>query len=247
MNFENKTVLVTGAAKGIGKGIAEVYGQKGARLILIDIDEDELSKTHQYMQLLGCTVESFVCDVTDLEDVHICFESIDNLNWTIDVLINNVGISKNCDFLNLSVEDFDEVYKTNLRSTMLFSQFAARKMAHMEKGAIVNIASTRAFMSEPSTESYSASKGGIIALTHSMAASLGAYHITVNAISPGWIHTGNDDELSEEDHLQHLSQRVGRPLDIAMACLYLTDPSNDFLTGQNIIIDGGMSKKMIYL
>ena len=113
-------------------------------------------------------------------------------------------------------------------------------------GSIVNIASTRALMSEPNTELYAASKGGIVALTHALAASFADDYITVNAISPGWIETGDYSLLTEADHEQHFSKRVGKPEDIARACLFLTDDNNDFITGTNMVIDGGMTKKMIY-
>ena len=114
-------------------------------------------------------------------------------------------------------------------------------------GAIVNIASTRAIMSEPHSEAYAATKGGIVALTHALATSFSEDRITVNAISPGWIETGDYSKLSKADHEQHLSQRVGKPEDIARACLYLTAKENDFVTGINLVVDGGMTRKMIYV
>lgn len=108
------------------------------------------------------------------------------------------------------------------------------------------MASTRAFMSEPNSEGYAASKGGIVALTHAMAISLGQLGIRVNSISPGWIETKDYENLSFSDHAQHPANRVGKPVDIAKACFYLTDFENDFVTGQNIVVDGGMTKKMMY-
>ncbi len=110
----------------------------------------------------------------------------------------------------------------------------------------MNIASTRAIMSEPNSEGYAATKGGIVAVTHALAASLSDDRITVNAISPGWIETGDYSNLRGADHEQHLSKRVGKPEDIARACLYLTSKENDFVTGVNLVIDGGMTRKMIY-
>ena len=113
-------------------------------------------------------------------------------------------------------------------------------------GAVVNIASTRAFMSEPNSEAYAASKGGIIALTHAMAISLGDKNIRVNSISPGWIQTNDYESLRPIDHSQHPANRVGKEGDIVRGCFYLTDSNNDFVTGQNITIDGGMTRKMFY-
>jgi NAD(P)-dependent dehydrogenase (short-subunit alcohol dehydrogenase family) len=137
--------------------------------------------------------------------------------------------------------------QTNLKSVFLCSREAARYMReNQEGGAIVNIASTRALMSEPNSEGYAATKGGIVAITHALASSLSDDMITVNAISPGWIHTGDYSQLTDIDHKQHFSKRVGKPDDIARACLYLTAKENNFVTGINLVVDGGMTKKMIY-
>ncbi len=113
-------------------------------------------------------------------------------------------------------------------------------------GRIINIASTRYLQSEPGSECYAASKGGIVSLTHALALSFSDYNITVNSISPGWIQNEDYRLLKRSDHNQHPSGRVGRPSDIASACLFLAAPENDFINGQNIVIDGGMTKKMIY-
>jgi NAD(P)-dependent dehydrogenase (short-subunit alcohol dehydrogenase family) len=115
-----------------------------------------------------------------------------------------------------------------------------------EGGAIVNIASTRAMMSEPNSEAYAASKGGAVGITHALAASFAEDGITVNCISPGWIETGDYSQLRDADHEQHFSNRVGKPDDIARACLYLTARENNFVNGVNLVVDGGMTRKMIY-
>lgn len=202
-------------------------------------------KTEKALLDLGLKVKFIKTDVKKEEEIICLMELTMQKFQRIDVLINNAGISKFTPFFELTVEEWDMVINTNLRSVFLCSREAAKYMKN-NGGSIINIASTRAFMSEANTESYSASKGGIIALTHAMAASLSQYRIRVNSISPGWIHTGNWDELREIDHQQHWSQRVGKPSDIARACLFLADKNNDFITGENIIIDGGMTRKMIY-
>jgi NAD(P)-dependent dehydrogenase (short-subunit alcohol dehydrogenase family) len=170
------------------------------------------------------------------------------------LLVNSAGIGRRAPFLELRAEDFDRVVAVNLRGTFLCSQSVARRMVERGSGgAIITIASTRAFMSEPGTEAYTASKGGIVSLTHAMAVSLGPHHIRVNCISPGWIETRDwqyskrqERPLhSERDRLQHPVGRVGRPEDIAEACLFLAE-SAGFITGQNLIVDGGMTVKMIY-
>lgn len=160
--------------------------------------------------------------------------------------MNNAGVSFWKSPYDITIEEWDDVIDTNLRGTFLCSREAAKIMRENGGGSIVNIASTRALMSEPNSEAYAATKGGILSLTHALALSLGPDQIQVNAISPGWIETGNYKRLREQDHLQHPAQRVGNPDDIARACLFLTDSKNDFITGTNIVIDGGMTRKMIY-
>lgn len=147
----------------------------------------------------------------------------------------------------MTVQDWEDVLNTNARSCFLATREAA---VHIRKsgrgGAVVNLSSTRSMMSEPNSEAYAASKGAIVALTHAMAVSLGPDRIRVNCISPGWIETGSYKELRPEDHSQHPAGRVGVPSDIAKACFYLTDPENDFVTGTHLVVDGGMTRKMIY-
>jgi NAD(P)-dependent dehydrogenase (short-subunit alcohol dehydrogenase family) len=164
----------------------------------------------------------------------------------LDILINNAGFGIWKSPFELLTEEWDSVINTNLRGTFLCSRGAATIMKRGKGGVIVNIASTRALMSEPNSEAYAASKGGIVSLTHAMAASLSGHNIRVNCISPGWIETGDYGSLKATDHQQHFSGRVGKPDDIAKACFWLTDTANNFVNGANIIIDGGMTRKMIY-
>jgi NAD(P)-dependent dehydrogenase (short-subunit alcohol dehydrogenase family) len=193
-------------------------------------------------------------DVSDEQQANNWISQTEEKLGCPDVLVNNAGIGRRKPFLELEVEDFDRVIAVNLRGTFLCSQAAARRMAARgQGGAIVNIASTRAFMSEPGTEAYTASKGGIVALTHGMAVSLGPMGIRVNCVSPGWIETrdwqfsgrATKPEHSERDRLQHPVGRVGKPEDIAEACLFLAEQAG-FMTGQNITLDGGMTVRMIY-
>ena len=164
----------------------------------------------------------------------------------VDILINNAGRGCFNPLLELGIEEWDSILQLNLRAAFVASQEFARYHISGSRGRIINIASTRYLMSEPGGEAYAASKGGLVSLTHALAVSLGKEKITVNAISPGWIETKVYDALSVTDHAQHPSGRVGRPEDIARACLFLADPASDFITGENIVIDGGMTKKMIY-
>jgi NAD(P)-dependent dehydrogenase (short-subunit alcohol dehydrogenase family) len=247
MEFNRKVVIVTGAGKGIGRCIAETYASKDAIVVIAEKDAELGDAAEKVIRSKGKKVEFIQIDVSREDDVNeLIRKTVEKFGRT-DILINNAGISRWVSPYDLSVEDWDEIINTNLRSVFLCSREAAKAMKKQGGGAIVNIASTRAFMSESDTEAYAASKGGIVALTHALAASFAADHIRVNCISPGWIETGEYSQLRKIDHEQHFSGRVGKPEDIAAACLYLTSEGNDFINGTNIIIDGGMTRKMIYV
>ncbi|WP_420796925.1 glucose 1-dehydrogenase [Alkalihalobacterium alkalinitrilicum] len=247
MSIKGKVIIITGAANGIGQAIAQSYAEQGASVVLADIDEVQGEKTVATLKQQGKEVRFVRTDVRQEKGIKKLVDTTIQTFGTIDILINNAGISKFVPLFECSSKDWDDVIDTNLRSTFLCSREVAKIMCENGvRGTIVNIASTRAMMSEPHTEAYSASKGGILALTHALAASLSEYRITVNAISPGWIDTGDYNALRKIDHEQHLSKRVGKPSDIAKACLYLTAPDNDFVTGINLVVDGGMTRKMIY-
>jgi NAD(P)-dependent dehydrogenase (short-subunit alcohol dehydrogenase family) len=247
MNFINKVVVVTGAAKGIGRGIASAYAENGAKVLIADVDETAGRQAESELKQMGADVLYIKTDVKSEVDIINLMETAKKTYDRIDVLINNAGKGLFKSLYEVTVEEWDDIIQTNLRSVFLCSREAAKYMRENEEGgAIINMASTRAIMSEPNSEGYAATKGGIVAITHALAASLSEDQITVNAISPGWIHTGDYSQLTDIDHHQHFSKRVGKPDDIARACLYLTDRENNFVTGINLVVDGGMTKKMIY-
>lgn len=246
MDLQNKVVVVTGAGKGIGKCIAETYAANGAKVVIAEKDPYLGMESEKAIVQNGGSVVFVQTDVSSSKDPEELIRKTVELFGTINILVNNAGITKHGSPFDLSAEEWDEIINTNLRSVFLFSREAAKVMREKGGGSIVNIASTRAFMSEPDSEAYAASKGGIVALTHALAASFAPHRIRVNCISPGWIETGDYSKLRDIDHNQHLSGRVGKPEDIAAACLYLTEDANDFINGENIIIDGGMTRKMIY-
>ncbi len=184
-------------------------------------------------------VRSIVCDVGDEASVAAAF---DELGWeTLDLLVNNAGVAspRTGPLAELSLADWRKVTDSHLTGAFLMSRAAIPLL--VEGASIVNMVSTRAFMSEPDTETYAASKGGLVALTHALAISLGP-KVRVNAVAPGWISDG--EGLSETDHRQHPIGRVGRADDIAGAVLYLAEAG--FVTGQVLTVDGGMTRKMIY-
>lgn len=244
--YAQQVVIVTGAAKGIGRCIGETYALQGAYVVVADINKDLGNQVAKQISATGHKAISIPTDVSKPNEIVALMQRTQEIFGAIHILINNAGISKTASPYELTIEDWDQVINTNLRSAFLCSREAAKIMKRGGKGSIVNIASTRAFMSEKNSEAYAASKGGIVALTHALAASFSADGIQVNSISPGWIETENWDDLQGADHEQHWSRRVGRPEDVANACLFLTNSENNFVNGTNLIIDGGMTKKMIY-
>ena len=192
----------------------------------------------------------FALDVCDNEALESAMHTLFDEWGDIDVVVNNVGISEFAPITSTTVEHFDRVINTNLRSAFITSRMLA---AHREAmgainnyGRIINLCSTRYLQSEAGTEAYAASKGGIWSLTHALAVSLAPYHITVNCIAPGWISVNEDEVLRIQDHAFHLSGRVGTTEDVARTCLFLCEAKSDFINGQCITVDGGVTKRMIY-
>jgi NAD(P)-dependent dehydrogenase (short-subunit alcohol dehydrogenase family) len=253
--FVNKVIVVTGGAKGIGACIAQTFIDLGANVIFSDIDAEAGQEREELLnQRAGVAQAKFIpADLRESEQVGMfCHQVLEN-SANINLIINNAGFFKQTALLKRPLAEWDDVIALNLRATYLCSQLLSQALIST-KGSIINIASTRALMSEHDTEPYSASKGGIVALTHSLAISLGKFGVRVNAISPGWIETSlwqlppKTEQLRPIDHEQHPVGRVGRPEDIAQACLFLaSDIAAGFITGHNLVVDGGMTKKMIYV
>lgn len=241
-----RTAIVTGASNGIGKAISFAFSKEKINVVLADLDQKNGKAVEAKINGDGGNSKFIYCDVADPVSVQDLVNDSYKKFGSIDIIINNAGVSEFESPFELTIENWDRIINTNLRSCFLLTRDAAEFLKKSGGGSVVNIASTRAFMSEKNTEAYAASKGGIVALTHAMAISLADFGIRVNCISPGWIYDGQPDKLRDIDHHQHPSGRVGKPEDIAKACLFLTDPNNSFITGENLVIDGGMTKKMIY-
>ncbi|PSF07684.1 oxidoreductase [Marinobacter halophilus] len=250
MESTQRVALVTGGAKGIGRGIVLHLAAAGWKVAFCDTDQTAGE------QLVN-TSEREICflpgDVASEHDVARLIA--DTMSWAgrLDAVINNAAIADphTGPVEELSLEQWQRRLDVNLTGPFLVAKHA---VPHLRKsqGVIVNMASTRALQSEPDTEAYAATKGGIVALTHALAMSL-APDIRVNCISPGWIDTrawqgGSDkvEALSQADHHQHPAGRVGTPEDIAALVAYLISPEASFITGQNFVADGGMVRKMIY-
>ena len=246
-----RNIIVTGGAQGIGKIISQQLLENGFSVSVFEIDEEAVEEFNSEIGLEN--IAFFTTDVSSEESVRKAIAASVERFGNISGLINNAAIQIDKPVTELTLEEWTRVISVNLTGAFLCAKHAAPFLKN-SKGSIVNISSTRAFQSEPNTEAYSASKGGILALTHSLAISLGP-EIRINCISPGWIDVSaikkksksNQIDLSEDDHLQHPAGRVGKPEDIANMVLFLLNPENDFITGQNFIIDGGMTNKMIYV
>ncbi|MFC3749700.1 SDR family NAD(P)-dependent oxidoreductase [Paenibacillus sp. GCM10012306] len=249
MSFKGKTVIVTGAGRGIGRAIAISYAKEGANVVVAELEEEWGRQTVNEITSHEGKALFVLCDVSREADIVALMRRSVETFGTIDILINNAGIANphTASIYELSTEAWDKVLNTNARSCFLATREAAKIMkGNPQGGAVINLSSTRSLMSEPHTEAYAASKGAITALTHAMAISLGPDGITVNCISPGWIETEDYSGLREIDHQQHPAGRVGTSQDIARACLYLSAEGNNFVTGAQLVIDGGMTRKMIY-
>lgn len=249
----NRSILVTGCAKGIGRGLVHHFTDQQTHVFGIDIDaeegnllKEELNHPENYTYFEG--------DVSDEATVKEMYEKISNeTGGKLDGLVNNAAIANaySTPVEELDLEKWNRYLGVNLTGPMLNTKYAV-PLLRKAGGAIVNMSSTRALMSEPNSECYATTKGGITALTHSLAISLGP-DIRVNAIAPGWIdvsrHKGKQSdpyEFRDVDIDQHPAGLVGTPEDIAHLTEYLLSPKSRFVTGQLFPIDGGMTKKMIY-
>ncbi len=227
-----RVALVTGAAQGIGAGIATRLVADGWRVV----GADRLPVT-----VPG--VRGVVCDVADEGSVVAVIASVAATEQRLDALVCNAGIMIRKPVAALTLQEWSSVLATNLTSTFLLVR-AAEALLRSAKGSVVTIASSRARMSEPDTESYAASKGGLVALTHALAISLGP-DVRVNCVSPGWIAV-KGPEPTPEEHAFHPAGRVGRAEDVAALVAFLAGPDSGFITGAEFVADGGVTRKMIY-
>lgn len=254
MSLRGKVAIVTGGGQGIGKAIAQRFLLEGLSVVIAEIDEQAGQETQAEFQPLG-SIRFIHTDVSDEQSAQNLIQETENRFERLDVLVNNAARANpdNPPITELSLAEWNQTISINLTGAFLCTKYAV-PLLRKSQGTIINISSTRALMSEPNTEVYSASKGGILALTHALAISLSP-EIRVNCISPGWIEVSEwkkqairqKPQLTEQDHLQHPAGRVGKPEDIASFVTYLASPEASFITGANFVIDGGMTRKMIYL
>ena len=234
-DYSEKAALVTGGAQGIGEATARLLAERGYRVAIAD----RKAPVRRQPRILFIR-----CDVSREPQVRACVRRVVARFGRLDALVNNAGIASpgNGPVEKLALAEWNRRIGVNLTGVFLMAKHAAPHLRR-SSGAVVNIASTRALQSEPDTEAYAASKGGMVALTHALAMSLGP-RVRVNCISPGWIAHG---PVRRRDHAQHPVGRVGRDQDVAELVAFLLSDAAGFATGQNYVLDGGMTKKMIYV
>ena len=243
--LENKTVLITGASRGIGKGIATVFAEHGASVVFTySTSVDAANVLEAELQALGVQAKGYQSNAADFEQAQELVENILADFSTIDVLINNAGITKDNLLMRISEEDFDKVIQVNLKSVFNLTKAVQRTMLKQRHGSIINMSSVVGVKGNAGQSNYAASKAGIIGFSKSVALELGSRNIRCNVIAPGFIETEMTAKLSEEVVAGWRSgiplKRGGTPNDVANACVFLASDLSSYITGQVINVDGGM-------
>ncbi len=247
MNFTHKVCVITGGANGIGKFLVQQFIKNGSRVAFIDTDQKSGELLQQEIANAGGEAFFFCGDIAEEKSLIEFSSQVINRYKKVDYIINNAMLTKKGILSDCSFEDFNYVLRVGITAPYMLCKLFMNNLA--ANASIVNICSTRARMSQMDTESYSAAKGGILSLTHALSVSL-AGKARVNSVSPGWIDVEEGEQYSgkhsKNDRQQHTAGRVGIPLDIANAVMFLCDENNGFINGQDIVVDGGMTKLMIY-
>ncbi|MDE1173744.1 MAG: SDR family NAD(P)-dependent oxidoreductase [Parvibaculaceae bacterium] len=248
--LQDRTAIVTGAARGIGKAIATSFALEGAKVMLCDVDEEEGQAVADELVRQGLTAAFRYCDVAERLDVRNLVRATCDQFEALDIVVNNAGIAAGGDFLTLSEESFDEVIRTNLKGTFLVAQAAAQEMVRQVEaggrpGTIINMSSVNGVVALPGQTAYCASKGGIQQLTKSIAVALAPHGIRVNAIGPGSIETDmlagvNSTPGAMETILARTPLgRIASPGEVASIALFLASDLASYVTGETIYVDGG--------
>jgi len=243
MRFQDKVVIVTGAAQGIGKEIALQFAKEKAKVIIFDLNDEQLQTAENELKQY-CEATALKVDVTNLAEAEKNVNKIIDNFKRVDILVNNAGITRDNLLLRLSESDWDKVLAVNLKGAFNCMKAVSRFMVKQRYGKIVNISSIIGIMGNAGQINYAASKAGLIGVTKSLAKELGSRNITVNAVAPGYIKTAMTDKLDDrvkEEMLKRIPlARLGTPDDVAKAVLFLASPDADYITSQVLVVDGGM-------
>jgi 3-oxoacyl-[acyl-carrier protein] reductase len=244
MDLKGKVSFITGGARGIGFEIALAFARHGADIILGDIDQANLDKAVQELQTYGVKVEGYIHDVSNLKSCEEVIKKTTDRFGRVDILVNNAGITRDTLLMRMSEDDFDRVITINLKGTFNCTKVVSRIMMRQRYGRIINIASVIGLIGNAGQVNYASSKAGIIGLTKSVAREFASKNVTVNAIAPGYIQTEMTKKLPEEVTSRMLQNiplgRPGTPLDVANAALFLASEYASYMTGQVLVVDGGM-------
>ncbi len=244
MELAGKTAIVTGASGGIGQAVAEALARAGADVAICGQNQERLASTATLVTATGRRVLSYAMNVAQAEAVQQTVDDVAKQWGRIDIMVNNAGITKDGLLIRMSEQDWDDVINVNLKSVFLFSKAVARVMMKQRTGSIVNIASIIGLIGNPGQGNYSASKGGIIAFTKSVARELASRNVRANAIAPGFIETRMTEKIPEDLQKKMLDSiplgRYGKPEDVANLAVFLAGDRSAYITGQVISICGGM-------
>jgi len=244
MGLKDKVALITGGARGIGRAIALAFAREGADIAIADVNQEESEKTAKDIEALGRKSLPILMDVTNYAKVEEALNKILDKFGKVDILVNNAGITKDSLLLRMNEADWDAVINVNLKGTFNCTKAVSKAMIKQHSGKIINIASIIGIIGNAGQANYSASKAGIIALTKTAAKELASRNINVNAVAPGFIQTEMTARLSE-DIKQKMKEAIplnkfGSPDDVAAVCLFLASEAANYITGQTIVVDGGM-------
>lgn len=244
-DLKGQVAVVTGASQGLGKAVAVALGANGATVVCLARNADKLKDTVAEIEAAGGKAEAVSCDVTDRAAAAAAIEGANEKHGKLDILVNNAGITRDKLLRGMTDEMWDDVLATNLTSCFVCCRAAATIMRRAKSGRIINMSSISGIMGNAGQTNYSASKAGMIGFTRSLSQELASRGVTVNAVAPGFIESDMTKELGEvvmaEVAKRIPAKRVGQPEDVAAAVLFLASPAAAYITGQTLVVDGGMT------
>ncbi len=244
-NFSDHVILITGAARGIGKAIAAHFAAAGATVLILDLNQEAIDIAVKDLNALGGKAFGYLANVIDGPQIESLFAELIKEHGKIDVLINNAGVTRDNLMLRMKEEEWDMVLDINLKGAFICTQKVFKHMMKARSGSIINIASVIGIMGNSGQANYAASKGGMIAFTKSCAKEFASRNVRVNAVAPGFIETEMTASLSDEIRAEYAKviplNKMGSPLDVARLCMFLAGKESEYITGQTIAVDGGLT------